>query len=169
MKTLRLLALAVPFLAGPLALSAQPAAPLSAADRQGIDATLEGFGSTLAAMDFDAFARLLTADADWVNIVGMHWHGREQIVKGHRVVFTTRYHGQAQHITEKTEAALAPGVVLVIETIKMDDYTTPEGKPMTNNFFRMTLVLEKHDGKWLIRSGENTVIDLEAAKHDPGK
>ena len=50
----------------------------------------------------------------------------------------------------------------------MDDYTLPDGRPMTNNLFRMTLVLEKKNGRWLIRAGENTVLDPEAAKHDPG-
>jgi uncharacterized protein (TIGR02246 family) len=155
-------------LGGP-AMMAETAGAVSTADQQGIQTTLDAFGSTLTKMDFDAFSTLFTDDADFVNIVGMHWHGKAQIVKAHRVVFTTRYKGVPQRIIEKSEATLAPGLVLVVGTIKMDDYTAQDGKAMTNNLFRMTLVMKKVGERWLIRSAENTVIDTVAAPHDPGK
>lgn len=120
-------------------------------------------------MDFDAFSTLFTDDADFVNIVGMPWSGKAQIVKAHRVVFTTRYRGTPQHIVEKSEATLAPGLVLVVGTIKMDDYTAQDGKAMTDNLFRMTLVMKKVGERWLIRTAENTAINTVAAPHDPGK
>jgi uncharacterized protein (TIGR02246 family) len=150
-------------------MQAQASGAVSAADQQGIQTTLDAMGSTLTKMDFDAFSKLFTDDADFVNIVGMHWSGKAQIVKAHRVVFTTRYKGVAQHIIHKSEATLAPGVVLVVGTIKMDDYTAQDGKLMTNNLFRMTLVMKKVGEQWLIRSAENTAIDPVAAPHDPGK
>ncbi len=148
---------------------AQASGAVSAADQQGIQTTLDAFGSTLTKMDFDAFSTLFTDDADFVNIVGMHWHGKAQIVKAHRVVFTTRYKGVPQHIAESSYGALAPGLVLVTSTIKMDDYTAQDGKRMTDNQFRMTWVMEKQGERWLIRSAANTIIDTVAAPHDPGK
>jgi hypothetical protein len=66
-------------------------------------------------------------------------------------------------------APLAPGLVLVVATIKMDDDTARDGKRMTNNLFRMTLVMKKVGERWLIRSAENTAIDAAAAPQDPGK
>lgn len=167
MKLFRLLAAAL--LAGvPLTGNAQTTGTLSPTDETAINTTLDAFGSTLTAMDFDTFATLFTEDADFTNIVGMHWHGKAQIVKAHRIVFTTRYRNVAQHTVDRTEALLAPDLVLVTATVKMDDYTLPDGKRMTNNLFRLTFVLRKRDAKWLIRSAQNTVIDSEAAKHDPG-
>jgi len=148
---------------------AQTSSAVSAADQEGIQTTLDAFGSTLTKMDFDAFGTLFTDDADFVNVVGMHWAGKAQIVKAHRVVFTTRYRGTPQHFIEKSEATLAPGLVLVVGKIKMDDYTAQDGKAMTNNQFLMTLVMKKVGERWLIRSAENTPIDLVAAPHDPGK
>ncbi len=148
---------------------AQATGPVSAADQQEIQTTLDAMGSTLTKMDFDAFSTLFTDDADFVNIVGMHWHGKVQIVKAHRSVFTTRYKGVPQRVIDKSEATLAPGLVLVVGTIQMDDYTAQDGKLMTNNLFRMTLVMKKVGDKWLIRSAENTAIDPVAAAHDPGK
>jgi uncharacterized protein (TIGR02246 family) len=150
-------------------MQAQTDGSVSAADQQGIQATLDAFGSTLTKMDFDAFSTLFTEDADFVNIVGMHWHGKAQIVKAHRVVFTTRYKGVPQHIAESSYGTLAPGLVLVTSLIKMDDYTAQDGKRMTDNQFRMTWVMEKQGERWLIRSAHNTIIDTVAAPHDPGK
>ncbi len=169
MNILRRLTVTGAILAASLSLPAQTPATPSASDQEGIDKTLTAFGATLTAKDFDNFATLFTDDADFVNIVGMHWHGKAQIVKAHRVVFTTRYNGNPQHIVEKSEALLTPNIALVVAKIQMDDYTARDGKRMTDNFFRMTLVLEKQNGAWLIRSAENTVIDLMAAPHDPGQ
>ncbi len=58
--------------------AALPATPSSvtADDDQGIQTTLDAVGATLARMDFDAFGGLFTDDADFVNIVGMHWSVR---------------------------------------------------------------------------------------------
>ena len=169
MKRIRLISLSAAILAASLTVPAQNSVVPSASDQKGIDATLAAFGSTLTAKDFDTFAKLFTDDADFVNIVGMHWHGKAQIVKAHRVVFTTRYNGNPQHTVEKTEALLAPDVVLVVAKLQMDDYIDRNGKPMKDNFFRMTMVLQKQHGTWLIRSAENTVIDQMAAPHDPGQ
>jgi uncharacterized protein (TIGR02246 family) len=152
-----------------LSLPAQLPSTLSAADQGGIDATLSAFGESLTAKDFARFGSLFTDDCDFVNIVGMHWSGRAQVVKAHSIVFTQRYNGIQQHILDKSEAVLAPGIVLINSTIKMDDYTAQDGKQMKDNLFRMTWVMEKQNGKWLIRSAHNTVIDIEAGKHDPGK
>ena len=90
-------------------------------------------------------------------------------MKGHSVIFTTRYRGVPMHVVERTIAPLSEDTVLVLSTVKMDDYTAQDGKRMTDNLFRLTWVLKKQEGKWLIRFGQNTVIDQEAARHNPVK
>jgi uncharacterized protein (TIGR02246 family) len=168
MKTLRLLGVVVLMVGLASVSGAQGPNAVSAADQEGIQKTLDAFGTTLTKMDFDAFGTLFTDDADFVNVVGMHWAGKAQIVKAHRIVFTTRYKATPQHFIEKSEATLAPGLVLVVGKILMDDYTAQDGKLMTNNQFRMTLVMKKVGERWLIRSAENTIVDTVAAPHDPG-
>ena len=168
MKLFRIVLLVSALALVPSAVRAQAMSPVSSGDKQGIDRTLNSIGQSLTDMDFDKFSTFFTDDADWVNIVGMHWTGRAQIVKAHRVVFTTRYHGFPQHIVDESVTLLTPTVALAITTIKMDDYTAQDGKRMTNNLSRLTWVLEKHNGTWLVRSGQNTTIDPQAAIHDPG-
>jgi len=58
---------------------------------------------------------------------------------------------------------------LVIWTSSIDGFTTPDGQkvPPADNCGSGLMV--KRDGKWLIRSFQNTPIDPIAAQHDPGK
>jgi uncharacterized protein (TIGR02246 family) len=70
---------------------------------------------------------------------------------------------------ERQPGEVAPGVALVTDTMQIGDYTTPSGQRMTGVEDRMTWIVVKREGKWLIRSAHNTTIDPMAAKHDPGK
>ncbi len=167
--SLHMLGLCAGLLASPLIACAQQAAPATSADVKAIDATLQQVGNSLTRMDFDTFATLFTDDADFVNVVGMHWKGKAQVVEAHRVIFTTRYHGFPQHIVDEQVEIIAPDVALAVTTVKMDDYTAQDGRRMVNNVSRLTWVLIRHDGEWLVRSGHNTTVDHEAAKHDPAR
>ena len=164
MKTFRSLAM---FSLLTLSAYGQHAATLSHADSAAIEATIDTSDDALTAMDFAKFGTTLTDDIDFVNVVGMHWVGKAQVVKAHSVIFTTRYHGFPLHVVDRSESMLAPNLALVVATLKMDDYTAQDGKRMINNLSRMTYVLEKQNGTWLIRSAHNTTIDPVAAQHDP--
>jgi uncharacterized protein (TIGR02246 family) len=39
--------------------------------------------------DMKAFAELITDDADWIDIVGMHWREKAAVVKVHEVFHRT--------------------------------------------------------------------------------
>jgi hypothetical protein len=40
-----------------------------------------------------AYASLLAEDCDWVNIVGMHWHSKQTVMKAHTVYLSTMFLG----------------------------------------------------------------------------
>ena len=46
----------------------------------GPEAPARAFVEAWNAHDMTALAALLTPDADWVNVVGMYWMGRDQIM-----------------------------------------------------------------------------------------
>jgi uncharacterized protein (TIGR02246 family) len=165
MKTLQLFVVGC-LLLGSLGASAQSA--LSAKDKQEIDASMDAMGTDLYRLDFAAFGSLLTEDCDWINIVGMHWSGKAQVVKGHTAVFSTRYKGVLMQQLERSITLIAPGTALVINKQSMGPDKSAEGKPI-DNVSLMTVVMVKQDGRWLIRAGENVTIDQRAALHDPVK
>ncbi len=169
MKTLRFLIFAM-CVAGSMATAQdKETRMLTVEDKQEIAATIDRFIEGWAKRDMAEFGSTLTADCDWVNIVGMHWHGKAQVVMAHKRLLETRYKGVNIHDLGHEEAEIAPGVALVIWKSLVDDFTTPQGERVTAMKTMGTVVMVKEQGKWLIRSGQNSTIDAAAAAHDPGK
>ena len=142
---------------------------LSAEDNDEIVAVLHRFEQAWAKHDMAGFRALLTEDCDWVNIVGMHWHGRDEVTEMHRVLLEGRYKGVNVHTLSHEETEIAPGVALVVQKSQLDDFTTPDGQLIKGLQTRGLMVLVKHEGKWLIRASENSSIDPRASLKPPSK
>ncbi len=143
---------------------------LTEKDTQAIQRTVRGLGEAWNANDMKAYASYLTEDCDWINIVGMHWRGKAAVMKAHTVYLSTMFLGVRQEVLENEIAEIAVGVALVILTIRMDDFTTPDGRLEKDMHDRMSyVVVRQADDSWLIRAAHNTTINPLAAKHDPTK
>ncbi len=142
---------------------------LSAEDKNEVVAVLDGFEDAWAKRDMAAFRAVLTEDCDWVNIVGMHWHGRDEVTEMHQVLLEGRYKGVNVHTLSRDESEIAPGVALVVTKSQLDDFTTPDGHVVKGLQNMGLTVLVKRDGKWLIRASENSSIDPRASMKPPAK
>ncbi len=142
---------------------------LSAEDIKEVVAILDGFEDAWAKRDMAAFRAVLTEDCDWVNIVGMHWHGRDEVTEMHQVLLEGRYKGVNVHTLSRDESEIAPGVALVVTKSQLDDFTTPDGHVVKGLQNMGLTVLVKRDGKWLIRASENSSIDPRASMKPPAK
>lgn len=143
---------------------------LTEKDTQAIQKTVTGVGDAWNANDMNAFASYLTEDCDWVNIVGMHWRGKAAVMKAHTVYLSTMFLGVRQETLESEIAEIAPNVALIVLTIRMGDFTTPDGRLEKDMLDRMSyVVVRQPDESWLIRAAHNTTIHPLAAKHDPTK
>ncbi len=143
---------------------------LSTEETQAIQKTITGLADAWNRNDMTAYASFLTEDCDWVNIVGMHWQGKQAVMKAHTVYLSTMFLGVAQETLESSIAEIAPNVALVVLTIKMGDFTDPTGKVEKEMHDRMTYVVVKQsDERWLIRAARNTTINPIATRFDPTK
>ena len=142
---------------------------LSAEDNHDVVAVLRGLEDAWARRDMTAFRSLLTEDCDWVNIVGMHWHGADEVTEMHHVLLEGRYKGVDVHSLSQQISAIAPGVALVVGKSQLDDFTTPDGHVVKGLQTMGLTVLVKHGGKWLIRASENSSIDPRASMKPPAK
>ena len=70
---------------------------LSTEDKIEIADVLQRFEGAWAKRDMAAFRAMLTEDCDWVNIVGMHWHGRDEVTEMHHVLLDGLYKGVNVH------------------------------------------------------------------------
>jgi uncharacterized protein (TIGR02246 family) len=142
---------------------------LSAEDKKEIVAVVYAFEDAWAKRNMAAFRAMLTEDCDWVNIVGMHWHGRDEVTEMHRVLLDGRYKGVNLHTLSHEESEVAPGVALVVQKSLLDDFTTPDGHVVKGLQNMGMMILVKHEGKWLIRAAENSSIDPRASMKPPAK
>jgi uncharacterized protein (TIGR02246 family) len=120
--------------------------------------------------DMDAFAALLTVDAEWVNPVGMWWRGQANVKRAHQAYHESFLKETSRHTESLTIQQLTPDVAIVSGTYRMGDWTRPDtGQRVSNGKDRVTYVLVKQQGRWLIVRGHITDIDQKAAPFDPVK
>jgi uncharacterized protein (TIGR02246 family) len=65
---------------------------ISASDQEEIRALVMRGQETWNRHDMKAWAERLTDEADWINIVGMHWRGKAAVLKAHEVFHRTIFH-----------------------------------------------------------------------------
>ncbi|WP_421738278.1 SgcJ/EcaC family oxidoreductase [Caulobacter sp.] len=134
-------------------------------------AQIEGLVKTLLAAwnatDAQAYADHFWPDASWVNVVGMHWRGREQVAFAHKTFLATIFKDCKQTLVSIEARAVAPGVALAVVTMIQDAYTTPDGNSMPQAHDRLSLTAVQRDGRWLLIHGHNTIINPHAANNDP--
>jgi len=131
-------------------------ATVAEADDAAIRELVRLWGVAWNAGDMASAARLFCEDADFVNVLGSHWHGRAQIEAEHATrhglqlkdsVFTLRY---AQVQILRVDVALAH-----VGWALRGDHDL-DGKPRQPRQGLFTwLVLKSTEGQWLIRAAHN--------------
>ncbi len=121
----------------------------------------------------DAFVAETTPDVDWINVVGMHWKGRETVRRAHAVLHKGMFAKSRSVGAEQSEMRqIAPNVVIEthINRIEGADATLrPNRKPYPDDGNLMTMVFVKTSEGWRIAHAHNGHIDKQAAAHDPAK
>ena len=89
-----------------------PSAALSADATAGVKTVISALAESWNRHDMAAFAAAFSKNADFVNVIGMHWRGRQEIQAKHAVVHRTIFRNSTLQIVEKTVRFLSPGVAL---------------------------------------------------------
>lgn len=155
---------------GVAAMSIAAAPALAPADHAAIEAAIAAQTDAWNRHDMHAFAAVLTPDADWINVVGMHWRGREAIERAHAALHAMPLFAHSRLIPgETTMRALSPDVVLVVERSAMEGAgPTPGGGAYPTGGAIGTFLFVRTAAGWRIAHGHNTTIDAAATAHDPG-
>jgi uncharacterized protein (TIGR02246 family) len=116
--------------------------------------------------DMKAYSALFTEDADFVNVVGMHFRGRPQIEAVHLDLHRTIFRNSNLRAVSTTVRSLNDQVALAHVAWEM---TGAEGLPGWNvpelRKGMMSLVLVRTGDRWLITAAQNTdAVPLELPK-----
>jgi uncharacterized protein (TIGR02246 family) len=142
---------------------------LSKEDDQAVRKIVAGFEESWNAHDMKALAKLFREDAEWVNKVGMHWHGRDEIMVAHTAFHETIFKNHSCRTDAVETRSVAPGVAVAVTTLTGESFKAPDGRDWPKARNRISYVLTKGPKGWKIAHGHNAEIDEVAAKHDPVK
>jgi len=140
---------------------------LTKSDEQAIRKTVMGFESAWNAHDMKSLGQLFREDAEFINVVGMHWRGRPAIQAAHAAFHETSF----KDCRLKTDSiAIRPlgndhAIAVVVTT--QDGFTTPAGQVMPKGQTKQSYVMARGIDGWQIAHGQNVRIDAEAVQHDP--
>jgi uncharacterized protein (TIGR02246 family) len=147
------------------------ASAVSVEDAAAIRAILDRHVDARNRHDMDAFVADTTPDADWINVVGMHWKGRDNVPQAHAVMHAGLFARSRMLPPERSEMRqIAPNVVIETHVGRLEGVgLRPDGKPYPDDGNLMTMVFVKSHKGWRIAHAHNGHIDKLAAPYDPAK
>lgn len=139
-------------------------------DEAEVRKTVAGFAQSWNNHDMDAFGRLFATDADFVNVAGVWWKGRQDIQMQHAYA-----HGTIPEDTKGFENLRKLYGIFKSSTVRFTQvdvrflrkdvavaHASSEllGDARTQNprYGILTFVLTRQDGNWLIAAAQNTEI-----------
>jgi len=113
---------------------------------------------TWNAHDMKAFAALYADDAEFVNVYGMWWTGRERIQAEHQATHATVFRESHLSAREMRVKFLRPDVASLHMRWDLSGLALPNGQPLPDRKGILVYVLVKDSGQWRIAVGQNTDI-----------
>jgi uncharacterized protein (TIGR02246 family) len=145
----------------------QAASALAKKDEEGIRKTVMDYEKAWNTHDMKLLATLFRGDAEFVNVVGMHWRGRDAIVKAHAIFHEIMFKDCRLKTDSIETRPLGRGHAIALWTATQDSYTTPSGQVVPKGQFKLSLILVEGPEGWKIAHGHNVRIDAEAVINDP--
>jgi len=127
-------------------------------DGAGVNAVVHGFQDSWNRHDMDAFAMLFAIDADFVNVIGMRWVGRDAIKQHHAASHATMFKTSTLEIGDTTIRFLKADVATARSLWTLSGITPESGQLAPTRTGILTHVLARIDGRWLIVLTQNTDI-----------
>jgi uncharacterized protein (TIGR02246 family) len=126
-----------------------------------------GIEETWNTHDMKALEKLFTEDAEFINVVGMHWRGRKAIVAAHTVFHEASFKNHNFKRDAVEIRSLGEGHAIAVVTTTNDSFKTPGGQVIPKRQNRQTYVMTKGPDGWKIAHGHNVPVDPDAAQFDP--
>lgn len=134
---------------------------LEDADRNSILTVIQNYTNSWNLNECKGFANGFTEDADFVNIYGMVFSGKEEIEARHIKILQTFLKGSMLYILDTRLREVQPGLVIALVHWRLDGYRNPGSDISKAGETRegiYTQVFIKSEKDWEITSSQNTLI-----------
>jgi uncharacterized protein (TIGR02246 family) len=108
--------------------------------------------------DMHAFGELFAPDAEFVNVVGLWWKGREEIRRAHEFTHAGMFKNSTLTISDVAVRFPAPGIAIARSRWILEGHVAPDGAELPPRTGILLNVLAGHEGAWWIIDAQNTDI-----------
>jgi uncharacterized protein (TIGR02246 family) len=127
-------------------------------DEASVSAVVDRFVQAWNDHDIRAFAALFAEDAEFVNAIGLHWHGRAQIAAAQANNHATIFKESRLDNVRVRQRFLKPDVAVVHATWDLVGQRRRDGQAVPPRAGLITMVLTKEGDAWPIAVFQNTDI-----------
>ena len=121
-------------------------------------AIMQNFADCWNRHDMADFASLFAPDAEFVNVVGLWWKGRDEIRKAHEFAHST-FFKDSRLTLDKIEVRVVDEHVLIARCRwTLIGHATPDGAPLPPRHGILVSVLARGGNGWSIIDSQNTDI-----------
>ncbi len=149
-------------------IAAEPPPPDRAAEVAAVQSVGAAFVDDWNRHDMTSFGGLFAEDAQFINVIGLWWHSRDEIQREHEALHATRMRMSHLVVTESMVHLLGPDAAVLLQRWQLTGDTGIDGATLSMRRGIMSLVTVKQGGRWQIASGQNTDI-VPLPNLPPGK
>lgn len=108
--------------------------------------------------DMNAFAGLFAAEAEFVNVVGLWWKGRDEIRQAHEFVHATLFRNSRLTLAEVFVRLPVEGIAIARSRWTLEGHVSPDGAALPARNGILLNVLSRGPAGWSIIDSQNTDI-----------
>jgi uncharacterized protein (TIGR02246 family) len=127
-------------------------------DEQAVHAVGSQVIETWNVHDMKTFGELFSDDAEFVNVSGMWWTGRERIQAEHEATHATVFRQSRLSARNMRVKFLRPDVASLHVLWELTGLALPNGQALPDRKGVLVYILVKDVGEWRIAVGQNTDI-----------
>ena len=117
------------------------------------------------AADADALADLFADDAEFINVVGLWWHDKDNIRGAHAFGFAKIFPGSRIAMAQPRVRYVGEDAAVVQSRWNLTGQVTPSGEPAGDRAGIFTFVLERRPDGWITVAAQNTDVEPNQQTH----
>ena len=108
--------------------------------------------------DAKALAGLFASDAEFVNVVGLWWHGRAEIERAHEFTHATLFRSSTLTISDVSVRVPVENVAIARSRWVLEGHVSPDGEKLPARNGILVSVLLRDPAGWSIIDSQNTDV-----------
>ena len=126
---------------------------------------VEAFAESWNRHDMASFAEVFAEDAEFVNVVGLWWRGRDEIRRAHEFTHGTIFKHSRITVVENRVRALSDDLATVRSRWTLEGHVSPDGAPLPARHGVMLNVVRRDGERWRVVESQNTnVVEGELSR-----